>query len=84
MVNGFDINDVNKAIDNLAIGSKSMYSNTMGSENLAIGNQTLFYNISGDRNTTVGLASMFSNISGHSNTGLAIMPCLPMKQVIPM
>ena len=70
MVNGFDINDVNKAIDNLAIGSKSMYSNTMGSENLAIGNQTLFYNISGDRNTTVGLASMFSNISGHSNTGL--------------
>ncbi len=68
--NGFGQSDLNKAIDNMAIGSKSMYSNTMGSENLAIGNQTLFNNISGDRNTTVGLASMFGNISGHSNTGL--------------
>lgn len=68
--NGNGVEDMFKAIDNMAIGSKSMYSNTMGSENLAIGNQTLFNNISGDRNTTVGLASMYSNMSGHSNTGL--------------
>ena len=68
--NGSGVSDLNKSTDNLAIGSKAMYSNTEGAGNVAIGNQSMYYNEKGDRNTSVGVASMFNNAVGHSNTGI--------------
>ncbi len=59
-----------QGIDNIAIGSKSMYSNTKGSENIAVGTLSLYNNMTGDRNTAVGVGGLFDNTQGHSNTAI--------------
>jgi trimeric autotransporter adhesin len=55
---------------NTAIGSKSLFTNTIGSRNTAAGYQSLFSNTSGTSNTAVGRESLFSNTAGSSNTAV--------------
>lgn len=57
-------------IDNTAIGSKSLFSNTTGYFNVGIGNYTLQKNISGIENTAFGVRSLNLNTSGNSNTAV--------------
>jgi hypothetical protein len=57
-----------EAFANIAIGSKSLYTNTRGSSNTAIGNYSLYSNITGNRNTATGASSLFTNTTGFSNT----------------
>lgn len=53
---------------NTAIGSKSLFSNTIGSKNTAVGFNSLFSNINGSFNTASGYQSLFANTTGTSNT----------------
>jgi len=54
--------------ENTAIGSKSLYSNTLGSQNTAIGFESLKTNTQGSQNTAMGTNSLFSNTTGKKNT----------------
>jgi trimeric autotransporter adhesin len=53
---------------NTAVGSKSLFSNTIASYNTALGYQSLYTNTYGPYNTATGYQSLFSNIEGASNT----------------
>ena len=58
------------AIANTAIGSKSLFSNTIGSGNTATGRNSLFSNTEGSDNTAYGTAALFSNTIGGLNTAI--------------
>ena len=58
------------AISNTAIGSKAMFSNTIGSGNTATGRNALFANTDGSENTAFGIAALFSNTRGTLNTAV--------------
>jgi hypothetical protein len=58
------------AIANTAIGSKSLFSNTIGSGNTATGKNSLFSNTEGSDNTAYGAAALFSNTVGGLNTAI--------------
>jgi len=53
---------------NTAVGSKALYTNTIGYSNTGIGLNALFYNENGFENTAIGKLAMMSNTSGSSNT----------------
>jgi trimeric autotransporter adhesin len=53
---------------NTAVGSRSLYSNTIGYWNTAIGYQSLYNNIAGYGNTASGLSALLSNANGFYNT----------------
>ncbi len=55
---------------NVAIGVKSLLSNTNGHDNIAIGINTLSSNIDGNYNIAIGTNTLSTNISG--NGGIAI------------
>jgi hypothetical protein len=71
---------------NLAVGSKSLFENTIGRRNTAIGHEALYSNINGSNNTSIGYQSLnanngsdnfaggfyslFSNNSGIENTAI--------------
>jgi hypothetical protein len=57
-----------QAIRNTAIGSKALYSNTIGSYNTANGYQSLYSNNEGWENTANGYQSLYSNTTGYGNT----------------
>ena len=57
---------------NVAIGDRSLYSNTTGGYNTAAGTNTLFYNTSGLGNTAVGFHALTSNTTGYENTACGI------------
>ncbi len=59
-----------QAVDNTAIGSKSMVNNTTGSDNTALGPNTLYSNTTGFGNTAVGSYSLNANETGQGNTGI--------------
>ena len=56
------------SIDNTAVGSKALYSNTLGYSNTAIGFQALVANTTGICNTANGRLAMYSNTTGNYNT----------------
>ena len=56
------------ASNNIAIGSKSLFSNSIGSNNTALGSNSLFNNTEGSGNTAAGYKSLFANTTGGSNT----------------
>jgi hypothetical protein len=60
----------NEARYNTAVGSKSLYSNTIGYANTANGMFALYSNTVGTYNTAVGLESLYQNTSGQENTGI--------------
>ena len=57
-----------ESINNTAIGSKTLYANTIGSYNTAMGYNALFTNSSGSQNTATGVSALFYNSSGLLNT----------------
>ena len=57
-----------EGLQNTAVGSKALYSNTTGSYNTANGYYSLYSNTTGYSNTANGLQSLFSNTTGSGNT----------------
>ena len=55
--------------NNVALGSQSLYQNTLGSNNNGIGNFALLHNTIGNGNTAVGDESLFESI-GYYNTAI--------------
>jgi len=58
------------AVHNIAIGNKSLFSNTFGSNNTATGDSSLFSNAQGNLNSAYGAASLLSNTTGGFNTAI--------------
>ena len=58
------------AVHNIAIGNKSLFSNTFGSNNTATGDSSLFSNTEGNLNSAFGGLSLFSNTTGGFNTAI--------------
>jgi hypothetical protein len=58
------------SIQNIAIGSKALMSNTYGSYNVAVGDHSLYSNVSAYYNTAIGNYSLMHNNYGSSNTAL--------------
>ena len=58
------------AINNTAVGSKALYTNTIGYDNTAIGFNSLYSNQNGRQNTGVGKWSLLLNTTGSFNTAL--------------
>jgi hypothetical protein len=56
------------AVENTAIGSKALYSNTRGSYNTANGYNSLRSNTTGSSNTANGYYSLYLNTTGSYNT----------------
>lgn len=65
--NGTGASHSTHAIENTAIGSKAMYSNTTGHENTASGYQSLYSNTTGFENVATGHESLYSNTTGRYN-----------------
>ncbi|HPT13329.1 MAG TPA: tail fiber domain-containing protein [Bacteroidales bacterium] len=65
--NGTNVSQPTHAIENTAVGSKSLYSNTNGFSNTAFGYQSLYKNNTGYQNTAIGVKSLYSNTSGIAN-----------------
>lgn len=57
-------------LDNTAVGSKSLFSNTTGSSNTGLGMNALYGNLSGVRNTATGKNALLSNVVGLDNTAM--------------
>ncbi|HYF30776.1 MAG TPA: tail fiber domain-containing protein [Chitinophagaceae bacterium] len=68
--NGIGIASASDAAANTAIGSKAMFSNTIGSHNVAGGYKSLYSNTTGSVNTAYGSSSLYSNTSGRFNVAL--------------
>jgi len=60
------------AFNNIAIGSKALFSNTIGTDNTATGFKSLFSNVDGSENTAYGVGSLLSNTAGFSNTAIGV------------
>jgi len=58
--------------NNTAVGSKSLYSSTVGTSNSAFGSHTLYSNETGNFNVAVGGKSLFSNITGGGNVAIGV------------
>ena len=54
---------------NIAIGKRSMFSVTTGTDNVAIGGSSLYSNEGGSLNLALGNSSLHSNTSGEKNIG---------------
>ena len=66
--NGIGSTDTWHATGNTAIGTQSLYTNTIGADNTAIGAQSLYLNTTGYRNTASGHNSLYNNTTGIENT----------------
>jgi hypothetical protein len=60
--------ETEEGLQNTAVGSKALYSNTTGSYNTANGTYSLSFNTTGSNNTANGLQSLYSNTTGSYNT----------------
>jgi trimeric autotransporter adhesin len=66
--NGLNATFASHAIQNTAVGSKALYSNTTGSYNTATGFQALYANTAGAVNTATGYQALYANTTGAVNT----------------
>jgi hypothetical protein len=55
---------------NTAVGSKSLYSNTYGTDNTALGFRSLYSNTYGNFNTAAGFRALYANTGGEANTAI--------------
>jgi hypothetical protein len=64
--------DVNSSdfYSNTAVGSKALFSNTIGSSNTATGTYALYSTTAGYRNTGSGHYSLYANTTGYDNTAI--------------
>ena len=58
------------AMFNTAVGSKSLYANTIGNSNTALGRHALIANTGGSSNTASGASALGSNTFGTGNTAI--------------
>lgn len=68
--NGLGASASYEAIENTAVGSKSMYSNTIGYSNTALGFHALYGNTTGVGNFAGGANALYSNQTGGQNIAL--------------
>lgn len=68
--NGLGASALHHGQGNTAIGSKSLFSNTIGDENTACGNFSMYYNQDGVNNSALGGYALYNNLSGHNNTAM--------------
>jgi hypothetical protein len=66
--NGIGATTSGQAYRNTAVGSKSLFANTLGSENTANGFESLRDNTTGDDNSAYGKYALRSNTTGNDNT----------------
>jgi len=66
----FGATSTNAADYNIAVGYKSLYSNTTGSENTAIGVNALYSNTTGYENLALGYGALYSNTIGIENIAI--------------
>ncbi|QQS30941.1 MAG: tail fiber domain-containing protein [Sphingobacteriales bacterium] len=66
--NGTNATELFHGAANTALGSKSLFYNTIGRDNTAIGYMSLHNNTSGYANTANGVLSLFNNTTGIDNT----------------
>jgi hypothetical protein len=59
-----------EAANNTAVGSKVLFSNTIGSANTGLGYQSLYSNTNGYFNNALGYKSLFSNTTGYRNNAV--------------
>ncbi len=70
--NGLGASSVAEATGNTAIGSKSLFANTTGSDNTATGRLSLNKNTTGGNNTATGSQALNSNTTGYLNTAVGV------------
>jgi hypothetical protein len=68
--NGTGVTDALQAVQNTAVGSKALFTNTIGAANSTLGNAALFNNVSGNKNIAIGLKSLYGNIIGNYNVAI--------------
>lgn len=68
--NGINATEWYQGIINTAVGSKALFTNTIGSVNTAIGAEALFSNSTGVYNTATGSFALYSNGNGSENTAI--------------
>lgn len=66
--NGVGASQSYEATKNTAIGSNSLFSNTIGCYNTATGYHSLYANTTGIYNTAIGTEALYSNTTGEVNT----------------
>jgi len=66
------LNDDGSNNENVGLGYKSLFSNTIGYGNTANGFQSLYSNTTGNNNTANGFQSLFLNSTGNENTANGI------------
>jgi hypothetical protein len=66
--NGYDATGNNQGAFNTAVGSKSLFSNTLGEGNTSVGFQSLMQNLTGQNNTAIGSEALHFNTTGYQNT----------------
>ncbi len=68
--NGLGASNPVHGINNIAIGTNTLVSNTIGNRNVAIGHTNLRQNSSGFSNTSIGALNLTENTLGAENTAL--------------
>jgi hypothetical protein len=71
--NGKGVLNPGDAFNNTAVGSKALFSNTIGYENTATGFQALYKNISGNYNIADGNQALLSNTTGSLNIAIGFL-----------
>jgi hypothetical protein len=61
-----------QSIENTAVGSKGLYSNTTGYWNSGVGTKALYSNTTGHANTAVGCSAMYANTTGPYNVAVGM------------
>ena len=68
--NGIGAGNSFQGINNIAIGSKALYSNTIGSYNIALGTPSMNLNTTGTVNTAIGAFALNLNTTGSQNIAI--------------
>jgi trimeric autotransporter adhesin len=61
-----------QATRNMAVGSKALYSNTLGYDNTALGMRALYNNTTGYQNISIGTFALTANTTGYGNTAIGL------------
>lgn len=56
--------------DNVAVGTNSLFANTIGTYNSCLGNDTMLANTEGSYNTALGISCLNNNTKGNENVGI--------------
>ncbi|HET9746555.1 MAG TPA: tail fiber domain-containing protein [Chitinophagaceae bacterium] len=68
--NGIGATYFDDGIENSAIGSKALFSNTTGARNIALGYKAMFSNTVANDNLAIGVEALSNNTTGYENTAV--------------